>query len=237
MNRAYLISLLLPAFWLTGCSPSEPDVGSAVQASTSKTDQDAAAFEDQVAEYIRKFPYQDTFNYAVRYTGGDPAKLNVWVLGSEPSLVKAGEDTVVRMNNDTYYKMAFMDLTSGPVVLSSANPSESRFISFKRMDESNANFRNIMFPDGDYTLYYGDAPDQAKGEAIASPSSLAVVIVRVEVKDKADAEDTADAQKIFNGISIKGDQPAEFPTLDLLSGYDEASGVSGSVSSWQPMQF
>jgi hypothetical protein len=126
------------------------------------------------------------------------------------------------MNNDTYYKMAFLDLTSGPVVLSSANASDSRFSSFQLMDDRNANFRNIITPDGDYTIYYGDAPDQAKGKAIASPSALAVVIVRVEVKDKADPEDTADAEDIFNGISINGDQPAEFPTLDLLSEYDEA---------------
>lgn len=32
--------------------------------------------EEQVEEYIRLFPYQDTYNYAKRYTGGDPSKLN-----------------------------------------------------------------------------------------------------------------------------------------------------------------
>jgi len=58
-------------------------------------------FERDVAEYLQRFPYQDTYNYVMRYTGGDPAKLNVWVLGAEPALTKAGEDKVVRMNNDT----------------------------------------------------------------------------------------------------------------------------------------
>ena len=72
------------------------------------------------------------------------------------------------------------------------------------MDDRNANFRNILFPDGDYTLYYGEEPAEVTGEAIASPSPLAVVIVRVEVKDKTNPEDVAAAQNIFNGISIMG---------------------------------
>ena len=42
-------------------------------------------FERDVEEYIRLFPYQDTYNYAMRYTAGDLAKFNVWVLGAEPA--------------------------------------------------------------------------------------------------------------------------------------------------------
>ena len=83
---------------------------------STKTEQ-AADFERQVQEYIKNFPYQDTYNYAVMYTGGDPAKLNTWVIGAEePELVRAGQDNIVRMNNDTYYKVAFMLLDEGPVV-------------------------------------------------------------------------------------------------------------------------
>lgn len=192
------------------------------------TTQESNSFEESVAEYIQKFPYQETYNYAVRYTGGDPQKLNIWVVGAEPKLVKAGEDTIVRMNNDTYYKMAFMDLSLGPVVLSSVNPSKNRFNSFQLMDDRNANFKNILFPDGDYTLYHGDVPGKIAGEAIGSPSSFAVVIVRVEVKDRTNPEDIADAQDIFNGISIKGDQPVEFPVLDLLSRFDETVAIEAS---------
>ena len=33
-------------------------------------------FEKQVEDYIQKFPYQETFEYAMRLTGGDPGKLN-----------------------------------------------------------------------------------------------------------------------------------------------------------------
>ncbi len=35
-----------------------------------------ADFEKQVQEYIKKFPYQDTYKYAVKYTGSDPTKFN-----------------------------------------------------------------------------------------------------------------------------------------------------------------
>ena len=85
---------------------------------------------DQVDQYVRDFPYQDTYRYAVRYTGGDSATLNNWVLGDEPVLVKAGDDMIVRMNNDTFYKLAFVVLDRGPVVLRSDGPAGDRFSSF-----------------------------------------------------------------------------------------------------------
>ncbi len=211
MKRTYLISLLSLTLMVFGCSPSEPETEGAAQESDS--------FEDQVAEYIQKFPYQDTYNYAVRYTGGDPAKLNTWVPGGDPALVRAGEDIVVRMNNDTYYNAAILVLENGPVVLGSSAPTEDRFNSFQLMDDRNANYRNIIYPKGEYTLYYGEKPEQIAGEAIEVPSSLSVVIVRVEVRDKNNPEDVAAAKAVFQGITIVGDQPSEFPQLDLLSGY------------------
>ena len=74
-------------------------------AGCAETEQ-GADFEKQVQEYIKNFPYQDTYNYAVKFTGSDPAKLNTWAFGAEPELVRAGQDKVVRMNNDTYYKLS-----------------------------------------------------------------------------------------------------------------------------------
>ena len=186
--------------------------------------QDAAAtsdFEKQVEAYIQKFPYQDTHNYAMNYTKGDPAKFNMWVLGEEPALVKAGEDKVVRMNNDTFYKMAFLVLDKGPVVLGSSAPANDRFSSFQLMDDRNANYRNIIDPKGKYTLYHGSKPAQIEGEAIEVPSNLSVVIVRVEVKDKDDAKDVAAAEKVFKGITIDAPKLEKAPELDLLSGFDE----------------
>jgi len=200
-----------------GCSPS----GTEQQVTSDESMQMEDQFEAQVQTYIRRFPFQDTYNYAVRYTGGDPENLNVWVLGQEPVLVKAGEDKVVRMNNDTFYKMAFVDLTEGAVVLGSSAPSQDRFSSFQLMDDRNANYQNVIEPAGQYTLYYGEAPDEIEGEAIAVPSALSVVIVRVEVKNKNDATDVAAAEAVFNGITIAGNQPASFPQLDLLSGFSE----------------
>ena len=180
------------------------------------------SFERDVEAYLRQFPYQDTYNYVMRYTGGDPAKLNTWVLGAEPALTKAGEDKVVRMNNDTYYKMAFVLLNDGPVVLRSDAPTDDRFYSFQLMDDRNANYRNVIRPSGAYTLYHGTAPDQVEGEAIEVPSTLSVVIVRVEVKNKNDPTDTAAAQRVFNGISISGPRVSAMPEVDLLSGFDTA---------------
>jgi hypothetical protein len=52
--------------------------------------------------------------------------------------------------------------------------------------------------------------------------------VRVEVEDKTNPKDVAATQDIFNRISITGNQSAEFPALDLLSGFDEAVAADGS---------
>jgi len=191
---------------------------------TSCSEPDSAPADDsetQIEDYIKKFPYQDTHNYAMRYTEGDPTHFNVWVLGSEPMLVKAGADKVVRMNNDTFYKIAFLILDDGPVVLKSSSPSRERFNSFQLMDDRNGNYQNVIYPDGEYTLYRGEKPAEIRGEAIEVPSSLSVVIVRVEVKDKDNAEDVAAAEAIFRGITIEGPVATNVPQLDLLSGFDK----------------
>jgi hypothetical protein len=83
-------------------------------------------FEKQVEDYMQKFPYQETFEYALQLTGGDPGKLNQWGQASR-ELLKAGEDSIVRVNNDTLYKTAFIYLGDGPVVLRSDAPSQERF--------------------------------------------------------------------------------------------------------------
>jgi len=180
------------------------------------------AFEGQVTEYIRQFPYQDTYNYATTYTKGDPGRFNTWALGSEPVLVKAGKDKIVRMNNDTFYKMAFVNLSKGPVVLTSTNSAKNRFSSFQLMDDHNVNYQNVIRPNGKFTLYRGEKPKEIQGVAIEVPSELSVVIVRVEVKNMNDAKDVRAAEDIFHGIAIKGPRIDEFPALDLLSGYDDA---------------
>jgi len=206
MRNTQLILAVVMGAIIVGCSPNkEPSEPS---------------FEEQVADYIRKYPYQETHRLAMSFTQGDPAKLNTWV-SDIPALVNAGEDLVVRMNNDTYYKIAVMNFSKGPVTLSSNNPSKKHFNSFQLMDDRNTNFRNVIHPDGSYTLYYGQKPEEFEGHAIESPSQVAVVTVRVEVKDKNNADDIADAQAVFNGMLINGPRLAEVWKLDLLSGFDE----------------
>lgn len=53
------------------------------------------------------------------------------------------------------------------------------------------------------------------------PSKIAVVIVRVEVRDKNNEKDVKQAQEIFTGIGIEGTEVSEFPILDLLSSFDQ----------------
>ena len=218
-----LVIGLVTSLMLIGCSDSSDNITSS-ESKESQSQQSNANHDDsdsQLESYYKDFPYQDTYNYFATYTDKNPAKINKWVLGVEPKLVVAGEDTVVRMNNDTYYKMAFIHLAKGPVLLGSSTVDNNRFSSFQLMDDHNVNFKNIIHPEGEFTLYYGDKPSEIKGEAVESPSELMVVIVRVEVKDKDDESDTSAAKAVINGITITGPEYTEFPQLDLLSKYDE----------------
>ncbi len=193
-------------FTITACSPDK----------STSTD----AFEKQVEDYLQKFPYQETYRYAMLQTGGDPARLNTWV-DTPRGLLKAGEDKVVRSNNDTVYRMAWVYLGKGPVVLTSAAPSKQRFSSFQLQDERNANYRNIIRPAGAYTLYHGEKPANITGEAVEVPSLLSAVITRIEVKDKNDPADLADALSVYDGLTIEGPAISQLPVVDVLSGFDE----------------
>jgi hypothetical protein len=179
------------------------------------------SFDDKVEDYIKKFPYQDTYNYMIKYTGGNPAMLNKPTPG-EPQLTKAGEDKIVRMNNDTYYTGGFIYLKEGPVKLSASYPDSTRFYSFQLNDERNCNFYNIINPVGDYYIYFGEKPEGIAAEkAIEAPSLILAVITRVEVKDLNDPTDIETAKKVFHGLNISGPEIKEFPKVDLLSSFDD----------------
>ena len=194
---------------------------SVMQLATSCSTAESRKHESALQAYYKDFPYQDTHDYFVRYTKGKASLINKWSLGLKPILVKAGQDKVVRMNNDTYYKMSFVHLAKGPVVLSSKKADKNRFSSFQLMDDHNANFKNVIHPKGKYTLYHGKRPKNIKGVAIEAPSELMVVIVRVEVKDKANRKDTKQAKKIFKGIKIKGPRYTKFPKANYMSAHSE----------------
>jgi len=205
-NLVLALVILTCGFMISACSQEKP---------TSKDD-----FEKQVQDYLQKFPYQETYRYAMLQTAGDPARLNTWV-DTPRGLLKAGEDQVVRSNNDTVYRMAWVYLGEGPVVLTSAAPSKQRFSSFQLQDERNANYRNIIRPTGAYTLYHGEKPANITGEAVEVPSLLSAVITRIEVKDKNDPADLADALSVYDGLTIEGPAISQLPAVDVLSGFDE----------------
>jgi hypothetical protein len=207
IKNLYLALVILACgFMITACSSEK---------STSKDD-----FEKQVDDYLQKFPYQETYRYAMVQTGEDPAKLNTWV-DSPRGLLKAGEDPIVRVNNDTVYRQAWIYLADGPVILSSNSPSKKRFTSFQLQDDRNANYRNIIGPDGSYTLYHGEKPENITGEAVEVPSLLSTVITRIEVKDKNDPTDLADALSVYDGLTIEGPTIGQLPVVDVLSDFDE----------------
>jgi len=52
-------------------------------------------------------------------------------------------------------------------------------------------------------------------------TTMSAVVTRIEVKDQNDAVDVADAQAVFDGITISGPTISEMPVVDLLSGFDE----------------
>jgi len=212
MRNLVLIGFIFQILLVAACSrPADPD-----QTAVAEPD-----FEAEVEEYIRRFPYQDTYDYVAYYTGGDPAKMNTWSFGESPAVFKAGEDRVVRSNNDTYYKFGFLDLSAGPVTLYSLNPAVDRFYSYQLMDDRNVNFRNLIKPDRAYTLYRGSAPEEADGELIEAPSDFVAVTVRVEVKDLNDPADVKMAQLVFGGLTIDGPEVAAIRKVDLLSGFSE----------------
>lgn len=194
------------------------------------------AQEDAVAEYLKGVPYQETFNYMMQYTGGDPAKLNKWVDPAEPVLIKAGEDKVVRSNNDTFYKSAFVDLSEGPVTLTSKVADPDRFSSFQLMDNRNVNFRNIIRPEGTYVLYHGEAPADVDGELIEAPKKLVFVLVRVEIRNPGDADEVAKAEAVYRGIEISGPEIAAIEPLDLLSEFDAETAKAAEAQMEEAMK-
>jgi len=224
-SRRLLLSLAVVAAFVVACSDrdngtaqTQAPVQSEAAVVADKASRDV--FEEQVEAYLRLFPYQETYKYLTMYMQGDPANLNIWVMASR-NLLKAGEDKVVRSNNDTLYKMAWVYLAEGPVVLRSAAPSKERFSSFQLQDDRNANYQNIIYPDGSYTLYYGEKPANMEGEAVEVPSLLSAVVLRIEVKDKHDADEMAAALAVFDGMTIEGPVISQLPVVDVLGEFDE----------------
>ena len=208
--------LIMPLLYGCNAGPADTPTETAIPVTISQSD----SFDDQVSAYIKNYPYQETYKYIQHYTGASVKGLNVWFWPPEPSLTKAGEDTVVRMNNDTFYNGIVLDLSEGPVTLGT-EPANDRFYSFQLQDDRNVNYANIIQPDGEYTFYYGEKPENIVGKAVEAASELSIIIVRIEVKDKDDAQDVAAATKVYKSLTSSGEQPAEYQVVDVLSQFSE----------------
>ncbi len=76
MTRLWLTAICSFALLTCGCASPESRFDAEAQPGAAAG---GGSFEEQVAEYIKEFPYQLTYDYMIRFTGGDPAKLNTWV--------------------------------------------------------------------------------------------------------------------------------------------------------------
>ena len=213
--KIYIIAFVMAGL-LVSCNAGVSQMDGLSPVTISQSD----SFEDQVSAYIKNYPYQETYKYFQVYSGASVKGLNVWVYAPEPSLVKAGEDTVVRMNNDTFYNAILLDLSIGPIVLGT-EAADDRFYSFQLQDDRNANYANIIQPHGEYTFYYGEKPENIVGTAVEAASELSIIIVRIEVKNINDAQDVAAATKVYKSLTSSGEQPAEYPVVDVLSQFSE----------------
>jgi hypothetical protein len=208
--------LIIPLLYGCNSVATNTPAETAIPVTISQSD----SFEDQVSAYIKNYPYHVTYKNFQSYSGASVEGLNVWFWPPEPDLTKAGEDIVVRMNNDTFYNSIVLDLSEGPIVLGT-EAADDRFYSFQLQDDRNVNYANIIQPEGEYTFYYGEKPENIVGDAVEAASELSVVIVRIEVKDKDDAQDVAAATKVYKSLTSSGEQPTEYPVVDVLSQFSE----------------
>jgi hypothetical protein len=208
--------LIIPLLYGCNSVPGDTPAETTIPVTISESD----SFEDQVSAYIKNYPYQETYKYIQYYTGGSVEGLNVWFWPPEPSLTKSGDDKVVRMNNDTFYNGIVLDLGEGPIVLGT-EAANDRFYAFQLQDDRNANYANIIQPEGEYTFYHGEKPANIVGKPVEAASELSIIIVRIEVKDKDDARDVAAATKVYKSLTSSGEQPTEYPVVDVLSQFSE----------------
>ena len=78
------------------------------------------AAANTVESFLADFPLQKTNDNLDQRLKSDPSRVNTWFFDSG-HLVKAGEDIVVRTNNDTFYKGGYADNRAGPVLVSIQN--------------------------------------------------------------------------------------------------------------------
>ena len=169
-------------------------------------------FRDSIEGFLDDYPIQLTNESMHQRTQG---KLNDWFLAVR-ELTQAGEDIIVRMNNDTLYTAGYTDLRKGPAVVGLRNPKKDRFVSIQVNDQRDFNVAAIWDADGDYAIIKPGQQAPAGTTPIETTSDFNLVIIRIEVRTP---DDIPAAQKIFDTITFKGPEPGPIPKLDLLSRY------------------
>lgn len=120
----------------------------------------------------------------------------------EPTAVD--RQTVIRMNRDTLYSFAVVDLAAGAVL--SIPPTGGRYVSVMAVDEDHY-IRRVFHETGDHELAAADLG-----------SELVAMVARVLV-DPGDAEDMAAAHAVQDGLSLAAGDARPWTMPD----YDEAS--------------
>ncbi|MCY1281137.1 hypothetical protein D9M68_289630 [compost metagenome] len=153
------------------------------------------------------------------------ARLPFNVLYSEPRLLGPNDRNVVSPNNDTFYSRALLDLRAEPQVLD-VPAIGSRYYSFQLVDLRTDNLgyvgtRATGTAAGRYLIagpdWQGSLPEGFSG-VIRSPSQLALLLGRTEVRGDADHEAAALLKQYrLSPLSrvLGRDAPAALPKLTL----------------------
>jgi hypothetical protein len=168
-----------------------------------------------IEAFLADYPLQKTNDFLLERTKGDPAHVNVWFFESG-HLVKAGEDKVVRMNNDTFYKGGYADNRVGPVIVRIENPKKDRFVSLMVQDQRDFNVASIVDADGTYALVKDGQTPPVGAKPIRVTDDFHLCAIRVEVRNEADAPA---ALAVYGTATIEGTSGGPLPKLDLLSTY------------------
>ena|SRR5262245_548842 len=153
-----------------------------------------------IEAFLADYPLQKTNDYLLERTKGDPAHVNVWFFESG-HLVKAGEDKVVRTNNDTFYKGGYADNRVGPVIVRIENPKKDRFVSLMVQDQRDFNVASIVDADGTYALVKDGQMPPAGAKPIRVTDDFHLCAIRVEVRNEADAPA---ALAVYRTATIEG---------------------------------
>jgi hypothetical protein len=195
MKKILLSSALMAVLTLTA------------QAQTDKTDKPTIVTEDNYAKAYTNM----RFGVIQKNAGGVNKFLEMPVPPSDPA-----KQFVVRMNRDTFYSAAVIDLSKGPAYINIPHKSD-RYVSTQVVDENHESARMIygtgrhkITAKTDYVfVVVRSLDDKARRDiTVESPSSVPFVVKKwdkasfekVDAKGNADFADGYDQSKAFGNV-------------------------------------